>query len=137
MPLQLLRRWIARHPRSWVLALALALVGAQTVGAVHALSHGLGSGFRGNVVLLDHGTAATAATAAAIATDGGKAHAAGVDCVTCLAAAALGGAAPAPVVAPLRVDTTSAFGASPVATAWAPCPPRPYAARAPPATHAA
>lgn len=118
-PFHLLRRRITRHPLAWVLALALALVGAQTAGAVHALSHGLAS--------------SAAASVHASAEPGAKAHAvAGADCLTCLAAAALGGAAPAPVLAPLPVDVAAAPVVARVDTAWTPRVLRAYASRAPP-----
>jgi hypothetical protein len=39
MSLQALRRWIARHPLSWVLGLALALGGAQVAATAHAYTH--------------------------------------------------------------------------------------------------
>ena len=39
MSLQALRRWIARHPLSWVLGLALALGGAQFAATAHAYTH--------------------------------------------------------------------------------------------------
>jgi hypothetical protein len=72
MSLQALRRWIARHPLSWVLGLALALGGAQLAAAAHACTH--------------------VASAATLHDDlhAGTTH----DCPTCLLAAALGGAAP-------------------------------------------
>jgi hypothetical protein len=115
MPLHLVRRWIVRHPLAWVLGLALALAGAQTAGVVHEISHGL-----------------NAVSAAA------KAHAGtGSECVTCLAAAALGGAAPAPVVAALPGGSASAAPALHADTSWAPAFQRAYASRAPPVPHSA
>jgi hypothetical protein len=110
MSLQTLRRWIARHPLSWVLGLALALGGAQAAATAHATTH----------------------VASAAAHDDPHATAQH-DCPTCLLAAALGGAAPAPtalvLVAPLP-DT-------PVAAAterrFNPRVTLAYASRAPPA----
>jgi hypothetical protein len=115
MHLHLVRRWIVRHPLAWVLGLALVLVGAQTAAAVHELSHGLGQ-----------------PPAAA------KVHAAAnAECATCLAAAALGGAAPAPVVAPLFAGSQAAPHAVHADTSWAPAVLRAYASRAPPFPHSA
>ena len=74
MSLQALRRWIARHPLSWVLGLALALGGAQVAATAHATTHIAG------------------ATGAQDDLHANVQH----DCPTCLLAAALGGAAPAP-----------------------------------------
>ena len=74
MSLQALRRWIARHPLSWVLGLALALGGAQFAASAHEYAHVASAAS-------PHGDPHTNAT-----------H----DCPTCLLAAALGGAAPAP-----------------------------------------
>ncbi len=110
MSLQALRRWIARHPLSWVLGLALALAGAQAAAAAHELTH--------------------LASAAASHDD---AHpATGHDCPTCLLAAALGGAAPAPTavlqVAPqATAPVTGCMAHRFVARAT-----RAYAPRAPP-----
>ena len=109
MSLQALRRWIARHPLSWVLGLALALSGAQVAASAHATTHVAGPATHGEL----HANAQ---------------H----DCATCLLAAALGGAAPAPTalvrVAPL-LD-------APVATAavrrFTPRTTLAYASRAPP-----
>ena len=86
MSLQALRRWIARHPLSWVLGLALVLGGAQVTASVHAVTH--------------------LASAAASHDDlqGNAAH----DCPTCLLAAALGGAAPAPTAVVLIAPQASA-----------------------------
>ncbi len=111
MSLQALRRWIARHPLSWVLGLALVLGGAQFAATAHAYTH--------------------VASAAASHDD---LHAnAGHDCPTCLLAAALGGAAPAPtatvLVAP-RAETPTVVLAE---SSFAPRVTLPYASRAPPA----
>ena len=86
MSLQALRRWIARHPLSWVLGLALVLGGAQVTASVHAVTH--------------------LASAAASHDDlhAGAEH----DCPTCLLAAALGGAAPAPTAVLLIAPLASA-----------------------------
>jgi len=109
MSLQALRRWIARHPLSWVLGLTLALAGAQFAAQAHAYTHVAGTVAHGDL----HATAQ---------------H----DCPTCLLAAALGGAAPAPTaivrVAPLPdapVGTTAVRGFIPRTTLA-------YASRAPP-----
>ena len=110
MSLQALRRWIARHPVAWVLGLALVLGGAQIGAAAHELSH----------------------VVAASAHDDQHPNAAH-DCPTCLLAAALGGAAPAPTaiilvaphaVAPEPARTERSFIARVTL---------PYASRAPPA----
>ena len=111
MSLHLLRRWIARHPLSWVLGLALALCGAQAAAAAHEYTH--------------------VATAASAHDD---LHAATThDCPTCLLAAALGGAAPAPtaivLVAPLPATPALALAE----TCFTPRVALPYASRAPPA----
>jgi len=110
MSLQALRRWIARHPLSWVLGLALALGGAQVAATAHATTHIAG------------------ATGAQDDLHANVQH----DCPTCLLAAALGGAAPAPdaivLVAPLPdapVATTAVGRFSPRVTLA-------YASRAPP-----
>ena len=111
MSLQALRRWIARHPLSWVLGLALALAGAQFAASAHAYAH---------------------MASAASAHDDPHADAQH-ECPSCLLAAALGGAAPAPdavvLVAPLPE--------APVATAaerrFTPRVTLAYASRAPPA----
>ncbi len=90
MSLQALRRWIARHPLSWVLGLALALGGAQFAATAHEYTH--------------------VASAASAHDDvhAGATH----GCPTCLLAAALGGAAPAPAaiirVAPVARSAVSA-----------------------------
>lgn len=110
MSLQALRRWIARHPVAWVLGLALVLGGAQVAVAAHEFSH----------------------VVAASAHDDPHANVTH-DCPTCLLAAALGGAAPAPnaiilvaprAVAPAPVRTERSFIARVTL---------PYASRAPPA----
>jgi len=110
MSLQALRRWIARHPLPWVLGLALALGGAQLVAAAHETTH--------------------VASAAAAHDDlhAGATH----DCPTCLLAAALGGAAPAPgaivLVAPLAAAPAVALPERDFAVRVT----LPYASRAPP-----
>jgi len=111
MSLHALRRWIARRPLSWVLGLALALCGAQVAATAHAYTH--------------------VATAAASHDD---VHpAASHDCPTCLLAAALGGAAPAPgaivLIAPLPASSALALAE----TRFTPRVALPYASRAPPA----
>ncbi len=110
MSLQALRRWIARHPVAWVLGLALTLGGAQFAAAAHEYTH-------------------VAASSSHVDQHAGDTH----DCPTCLLAAALGGAAPAPTaivlmaahaVAPAAARTERTFVAR-VTPA--------YASRAPPA----
>ena len=111
MSLQTLRRWIARHPLSWVLGLALALGGAQFAATAHEYSH-----------------VATAASSH----DGARAtntH----DCATCLLAAALGGAAPAPTAIVLVAPLATPPIAVPAERRFTPRFTLPYASRAPPA----
>jgi hypothetical protein len=111
MSLQALRRWIARHPLSWVLGLALALCGAQFAATAHAYTH--------------------VATAAASHDD---LHAAGThDCPTCLVAAALGGAAPAPTAVVLVAPGAMAAVSQLAERTFVPRVAPPYASRAPPA----
>jgi hypothetical protein len=112
MSLQALRRWIARHPLSWVLGLALALGGAQFAATAHAYTH--------------------VATAAA-AHDDTHVSAAGHDCPTCLLAAALGGAAPAPTAIVLVAPQLTTVAAASPERAFFPRVTLPYASRAPPA----
>ena len=111
MSLQALRRWIARHPLSWVLGLALALGGAQFAAAAHEYTH-----------LADaassHGDAHVVVT-----------H----DCPTCLLAAALGGAAPAPAAIVLIAPRTDAPAPALAESDFTPRVILPYASRAPPA----
>lgn len=111
MSLQALRRWIARHPLSWVLGLALALGGAQFAATAHEYTH-----------------VATAASSH----DG--AHATSPhDCATCLLAAALGGAAPAPTaIVPVAPLATAAI-ATAAEHRFTPRVTLAYASRAPPA----
>ena len=80
-----------RHPLSWVLGLALALGGAQFAAAAHEYTH----------------------IASAASSSHDDLHAAGShDCPTCLLAAAIGGAAPAPtavvLVAPMAPGAVTA-----------------------------
>jgi hypothetical protein len=111
MSLQALRRWIARHPLSWVLGLALALGGAQLAATAHAYTH--------------------VATAAASHDD---LHATGThDCPTCLSAAALGGAAPAATAIILVAPLATAPVAAPAERRFTPHVTLAYASRAPPA----
>ena len=111
MSLQALRRWIARHPLSWVLGLALALGGAQFAAAAHEYTH-----------------VATAASSH------DNLHATGAhDCSTCLLAAALGGAAPAPIAIVLIAPLSKADTATPAERRFTPRFTLPYASRAPPA----
>ena len=111
MSLQALRRWIARHPLSWVLGLALALAGAQFAATAHAYTH----------------------VANAASTHDDLHASAEHDCPGCLLAAALGGAAPAPtaivLVAPVAAGSTMPLPAQ----EFAPRDVLPYASRAPPA----
>ena len=112
MSLHALRRWIARHPLSWVLGLALALCGAQMAAAAH-----------------EYGHIATAASSH------DEAHpAAAHDCPTCLLAAALGGAAPAPIAIVLVAPSAVAPGVQPSARTFTPRVALSYASRAPPAS---
>ena len=112
MSLQALRRWIARHPLSWVLGLALVLGGAQGAAAAHEFTH--------------------VASAAAAHDD---AHVSAThDCPICLLAAALGGAAPTPAAGlPVASQATATVADLPqlghVARVM-----RAYAPRAPPAS---
>lgn len=110
MSLHALRRWITRHPLAWVLGLALALCGAQFAANAHAYTH-----------------------VATTASSHDEAHpAASHDCPTCLLAAALGGAAPAPsaivLLAPLPATPALALAES----RFSPRVALPYASRAPP-----
>ena len=115
MSLQALRRWIARHPLSWVLGLALALGGAQVAATAHAYTH--------------------VASAAAASHD--DLHASGGhDCPSCLLAAALGGAAPAPTAIVLIAAQATAPAIAPTERDFAPRLVLPYASRAPPAPSA-
>jgi hypothetical protein len=112
MSLHALRRWIARHPVQWVLGLALGLTltlsGAQLAAAVHEISH------------------------VAAAAHGQDLHAAAHDCPTCLAAAALGGAAPAPAAIVLVAPQDQVETALAVDRPFTPRFTLPYASRAPP-----
>lgn len=111
MSLQALRRWIARHPLSWVLGLALAIGGAQFAATAHAYTH----------------------VASAAASHDDLHASAEHGCPTCLLAAALGGAAPAPativLIAPLACGPAAALPEHD----FAPRVVLPYASRAPPA----
>ena len=111
MSLQALRRWIARHPLSWVLGLALALGGAQFAATAHAYTH----------------------VASAAASHGDLHAGADGDCPTCLLAAALGGAAPAPVAIVLVAPLAPCLAAAPAERGFTPSVVLPYASRAPPA----
>ena len=111
MSLQALRRWIARHPLSWVLGLALALGGAQFAAAAHEYTH--------------------VATAASAHDDlhATSSH----DCPTCLLAAALGGAAPAPIAIILVAPLAPAPAVASAERRFVPRVTLSYASRAPPA----
>ena len=111
MSLQALRRWIARHPLSWVLGLMLALGGAQCAATAHAYTH--------------------VATAASSHDNlhAGSTH----DCPTCLLAAALGGAAPASTAIVLVAPLATAPVAAPAEHRFTPRVTLAYASRAPPA----
>ena len=111
MSLQALRRWIARHPLSWVLGLALALAGAQFSATAHAYTH--------------------VASAASAPDD--RHVSAQHDCPTCLLAAALGGAAPAPTAAVLVAPLPEAPIAAAAVRRFSPRATLAYASRAPPA----
>ena len=109
MSLQALRRWIARHPLSWVLGLALALAGAQVAAAAHAATH------------------------VASSTSHGDLHASAQhDCPACLLAAALGGAAPAPAASVRLAPLLDAPVGTTVVRRFTPRTTLPYASRAPP-----
>jgi predicted NBD/HSP70 family sugar kinase len=115
MSLQALRRWIARHPVQWVLGVALGLTltlgGAQMAAAAHEIAH-----------------AASVAHAQDL-------HAtAGHDCPSCLAAAALGGAAPAPATVVLFAPHSQVSATLAVERRFTPRVTLPYASRAPPAS---
>ncbi len=112
MSLQALRRWIARHPLSWVLGLALALCSAQFAAAAHEVTH---------------------VASAASAHDG--LHASSThDCPTCLLAAALGGAAPAPTAIVLIAPLATTPDPQAAERTFTPRVALPYASRAPPAS---
>jgi len=111
MSLQALRRWIARHPLSWVLGLALALGGAQFAATAHAYTH---------------------VASAASAHD--ELHAnAQHECPSCLLAAALGGAAPAAPALVLVAPLPDAPVAAAAARHFNARSTLAYASRAPPA----
>jgi hypothetical protein len=112
MPLQALRRWIARHPVTWVLGLALALGGAQVAATAHEYTH--------------------VATAASANDDlhSNRTH----GCPTCLLAAALGCAAPAPGAIALIVPMATIPTTQPAERTFTPRVALPYASRAPPAS---
>ena len=110
MSLQALRRWISRHPLSWVLGLALALGGAQVAATAHATTH-----------------------VASAATSHDDLHATTQhDCPTCLLAAALGGAAPAPTAPVLVAPLPDAPVATAAVRRFSPRVTLAYASRAPP-----
>jgi hypothetical protein len=111
MSLQALRRWIARHPLSWVLGLTLALGGAQFAATAHAYTH--------------------VASAASFHDDlhAGSTH----DCPTCLVAAALGGAATAPTAIVLVAPPAAAPAMAPAEHRFIARVTLAYASRAPPA----
>ena len=112
MTLQALRRWIARHPLSWVLGLALAVGGAQFAATAHEYTH----------------------VASAAATSHDNAHASAThDCPTCLLAAALGGAAPAPAAVVLIAPCAETPAAALAERDFTPRVVLSYASRAPPA----
>jgi len=115
MSLQALRRWIARHPLSWVLGLALAVAGAQSAALAHEFTH-------------------VASTKSAHV----DAHpAASHDCPSCLLAAALGGAAPAPAAFVVVASRGTATVVVPDERGFVARPTRAYAPRGPPASVAA
>ncbi|HYP33796.1 MAG TPA: DUF2946 family protein [Burkholderiaceae bacterium] len=111
MSLQALRRWIARHPLSWVMGLALTLAGAQFAATAHAYTH---------------------VASAASAHDDPHANAQH-ECPTCLLAAALGGAAPAPTTFVLLAPLPDAPVATAAERSFTPRVTLAYASRAPPA----
>lgn len=121
-----LRRWLHRPPDRRVMAglLALVLVAAQALAMRHELSHLLGD--------LPARSVVAGASAAPRAPDPGG-MSAGHECALCLvAAAALGGVAPAPpqfTVAGAGPSVVAPCGSSPSLAAR---PLRAYASRAPP-----
>ena len=110
MSLQALRRWIARHPLSWVLGLALALGGAQFAATAHEYTH-------------------VASAASSHDLHATSSHA----CSTCLLAAALGGAAPASTAIVLVAPLATAPVEAPAEHRFTPRVTLAYASRAPPA----
>jgi len=120
MPFHALRRWLARHSAAGVLGLALGLAGilggAQTAALVHEFAH------------LDDGSARPA----------GRAHPrAGLDCPTCLLAAALGGIAAAPSAPAVHAPEAALAAPQAAPRAFSPRRARAYASRAPPRAAAA
>lgn len=111
MSLQALRRWIARHPFTWVLGLALALGGAQFAATAHEYTHLVAPASSHDDL---HATSS---------------H----DCPTCLLAAALGGAAPASTAIVLIAPLATAAVAVPAEHRFTPRATLAYASRAPPA----
>jgi hypothetical protein len=119
-----LRRWFARHPARWVLAvtLGMSLSGAQVVAACHEISH-----------LFGRGGAGVVATAKASAPDDHGGSAVGThDCPLCLIAAALGGTATAPDGPALPAADDAATAPPATAHDFTPRFTRVYASRAPP-----
>jgi hypothetical protein len=110
MSLQALRRWIARHPLSWVLGLALALGGAQFAATAHEYTH-------------------VASAASSHDLHAPSPH----HCPTCLFAAALGGVAPASTGLALVAPLATAPTAAPAQHRFTPRVTLAYASRAPPA----
>jgi hypothetical protein len=135
MSLPALRRWFARHPTQWVLGVGLGLVfvlcGAQLAAAVHQISHVAAPLEAGNASA--HGTHDRQGTHD---TDGTRdlRVADNHDCPTCLLAAALGGAATAPVTVVFHAPDTLVSAPRHIARGFTPRLALPYASRAPPAS---
>ena len=109
MSLQALRRWIALHPLAWVLGLALALGGAQLAATAHEFTH-------------------IAAASTHVDQHANGSH----DCPTCLLAAALSGAAPAPTTVVLVAPQAVALAAARTERSFIARATLSYASRAPP-----
>jgi hypothetical protein len=113
MLLHALRRWLARHSAAGVLGLALGLTlvlgGAQLAAVCHEIAHAQASG------------------------DTRDLHASGGhECPTCLLAAAIGGAAPAPGAVVLHAPDATLAAPPALAREFRPRFLRVYASRAPP-----
>ena len=129
MSLQALRHWITRRPLAWVLGLALVLTGAQTANTLHEFAHGLGGGTPTTASAGVPSRADAGADSARITASAGSA----LDCVSCLAGAALSGAAPAAVVfLPAVLAAPAVQVAAPAVVGFTRFE-RHYASRAPPA----
>ncbi len=117
MLLHALRRWFARHPKQWMLGVALGLTlslgGAQLAAACHEAAHVVAQSRSG---------------------DTGEQHGRAThDCPLCLLAAAIGGAATAPATVALHVPHVALARPAAAALDFTPRVVRAYASRAPPA----